>query len=444
MNFVSQLNDGNGRDVNHYPKHLKLYNLIVECAVKDLNFEERKQQIIQHLKSSISSLESITRAEFYLDPKILGSLDFELDYIQCFVAPLKSLKLGSEVEFPFNTSCISDIKVHVFKLSNDEPAEECLDDEEEDSVAATVWTVPSREWIYLWDSLIYDEGIKEKLLHYAYVSMMLADKRIKKDILCVNKVILLYGPTGSGKTSLCKALAQKLAIRFSNRFSSANLVEINSHSLFSKYFSESGKLVQKMFNSIYELAENPNSLVMVLIDEVESLALARKSAANRSEPGDSIRVVNAMLTQLDRIKKFPNVLIFVTSNMTSSIDLAFVDRADIKQYIGNPKCGVIESILESCIKELIQKGVLSSDRAQGESRLRNGTSKGELYFNDTLKEIAVKCEGLSGRCLRKLPVLALVDGCYDEVMPLSEFFFSLSSVIDKQHKVQAELGQEFL
>ena len=58
-----------------------------------------------------------------------------------------------------------------------------------------------------------------------------------------------------------------------------------------------------MFNSIYELAENPNSLVMVLIDEVESLALARKSAANRSEPGDSIRVVNAMLTQLDRIKK---------------------------------------------------------------------------------------------------------------------------------------------
>ena len=68
--------------------------------------------------------------------------------------------------------------------------------------------------------------------------MMLADKRIKKDILCVNKVILLYGPTGSGKTSLCKALAQKLAIRFSNRFSSANLVEINSHSLFSKYFSE--------------------------------------------------------------------------------------------------------------------------------------------------------------------------------------------------------------
>ena len=56
----------------------------------------------------------------------------------------------------------------------------------------------------------------------------------------------IYFKLGTGKTSLCKALAQKTAIRMSSNFTEIQLVEINSHSLFSKWFSESGKLVQKM------------------------------------------------------------------------------------------------------------------------------------------------------------------------------------------------------
>ena len=44
--------------------------------------------------------------------------------------------------------------------------------------------------------------------------------------------------------------------RLGDYFSSGQLVEINSHSLFSKWFSESGKLVQKMFTEIKRLVEN--------------------------------------------------------------------------------------------------------------------------------------------------------------------------------------------
>ena len=46
-----------------------------------------------------------------------------------------------------------------------------------------------------------------------------------------------------------------------------------------------------------------------------------------SEPSDAIRVVNALLTQLDQVKRYPNVLILTTSNVTGAIDLAFVDRS---------------------------------------------------------------------------------------------------------------------
>ena len=33
---------------------------------------------------------------------------------------------------------------------------------------------------------------------------------------------------------------------------------------------------------------------------------------------------------LDQLKRFPNALVMTTSNVTGKIDLAFVDRADLK------------------------------------------------------------------------------------------------------------------
>ena len=45
-------------------------------------------------------------------------------------------------------------------------------------------------------------------------------------------------------------------------------MEVNAHSLFSKWFSESGKLVAKLFAKLTEMVEDTDCLVFVLIDEV--------------------------------------------------------------------------------------------------------------------------------------------------------------------------------
>ncbi|EOY20892.1 hypothetical protein QUC31_007081 [Theobroma cacao] len=307
--------------------------------------------------------------------------------------------------------------VHVFQLSEEGPCEELSGDGQLSSF--NDWILPAKEFDGMWESLIYESGLKQRLLRYAASALLFTEKGVDPFLVSWNRIILLHGPPGTGKTSLCKALAQKLSIRFSSRYPQCQLVEVNAHSLFSKWFSESGKLVAKLFQKIQEMVEEENNLVFVLIDEVESLAAARKAALSGSEPSDSIRVVNALLTQMDKLKSSPNVIILTTSNITAAIDIAFVDRADIKAYIGPPTLQARYEILKSCLNELIRTGIISSSRDSSQSILPDYVTLKEklsmpeiqevqttLHLWKQLLEAAEACEGLSGRSLRKLPFLA--------------------------------------
>ena len=250
--------------------------------------------------------------------------------------------------------------------------------------------------------------------------------------------MLLHGPPGTGKTSLCKALAQKLAIRLGGRYPSAQLIEINAHSLFSRWFSESGKLVHRLFAHIGELIADEDSLIVLLIDEVESLTSARKAAVSGSEPSDAVRVVNAVLTAIDAFRSCKNVLLLTTSNVSEAIDVAFLDRADIKAFIGPPARSARYAILVSCVLELVRVGVVcfvasSVDEVkiaashegavEGKARLATAEEVVELMQSSAVEaphtsslidkdaslllwRAAGAAQGFSGRTLRKLPLQA--------------------------------------
>ncbi|KAJ4492956.1 P-loop containing nucleoside triphosphate hydrolase protein [Lentinula edodes] len=321
------------------------------------------------------------------------------------------------------------LQIHVYQPCESDAFEEfsnSTNEDDDETMAATVRELPNRSWEGLWDSLIYEDNIKLKLLDYIHATLVFSDAEVDFNLVSWNRVVLLHGPPGTGKTSLCRALAQKLSIRLSQRYSHARLLEINSHSLFSKWFSESGKLVQRLFSSISELADEEDAFLVVLIDEVESLTAARASAMAGTEPSDGLRVVNALLTQLDKLKHRKNVLVMSTSNLVKAIDSAFVDRADIVQYVDLPPREAVYEILRTSLCEIVNRGIVSFTNvpslqealiyertapANSSTMISNGSDAHEKskLLGLRLLTLATQCKAqkMSGRALRRLPVLAL-------------------------------------
>lgn len=196
-----------------------------------------------------------------------------------------------------------------------------------------------------------------------------------------------------------------------------------------------------------------SSLVCVLIDEVESIAYARGNIS-MNEPSDSVRVVNSVLTQLDRIRKYSNVLIITTSNLTSSVDLAFLDRADIIAFIGEPSVEAVYKIITSSLLELIDKEIIIKDGPEdGIDELNVETIENFDRFSDLqkfhafsngniLQQICKEAIGLSGRSLRKLPFLAHALYVKKEgSVTLREYLIALRSAVDFQKRSKQNFGQ---
>lgn len=152
-------------------------------------------------------------------------------------------------------------------------------------------------------------------------------------------------------------------------------MEVQANSLGSKYYNESAKLVSLLFEQIEgELEREVDTFICLLVDEIESLACQRQHAMSIDEPFDTVRAVNALLTGLDRVRMYPNVVVLATSNLITALvsiprsvfsqmlnraqDEAFLDRVDIKQYLPALSTQSIYGIYKDCLEELSRCGII--------------------------------------------------------------------------------------
>ncbi|KAJ3309127.1 Pachytene checkpoint protein 2 [Boothiomyces sp. JEL0838] len=169
-----------------------------------------------------------------------------------------------------------------------------------------LYSLPNKSFYSLYEQLYYRGDLKRLLLDFVESVSLFSSKGISK--VSVNKLVLLHGPP----------------VHYFN-IGNTVLVEIKTNSL---------------------------------LNEVESLTAARKTAVCGLEPSDAIRVVNTILTQIDKLQTQSNVLVIATSNITEAIDEAFLDRADLALRIDNPSSEAIYQILYDGLRELHDKKLI--------------------------------------------------------------------------------------
>src|SRR5207237_10163725 len=138
--------------------------------------------------------------------------------------------------------------------------------------------------------------------------------------------ILLAGRPGTGKTSLARGLASRVAESLPNAGKFV-FVEVEPHALVSSALGKSQRAVQELLGgTISELASQ--SPIIVLLDEVETLAIDRRKVSFEANPVDVHRATDAVLAQLDHLaSRHPRLLFVATSNFAEAIDAAMVSRA---------------------------------------------------------------------------------------------------------------------
>lgn len=77
----------------------------------------------------------------------------------------------------------------------------------------------------------------------------------------------------------------------------------------------------------------------------------------------NVKATNQVLTCLDRMRSHPNVIVFCTSNLESTIDPAFLDRVDFKQLVLAPGPAARYEILRSSLNEMHRCGLIHRNRS---------------------------------------------------------------------------------
>ena len=149
------------------------------------------------------------------------------------------------------------------------------------------------------------------------------------------KGIMLFGPPGTGKTMLARAVATECG---------ANFINVSMSAIGSKYFGESEQYVHAVFTLASKIAPS-----VIFVDEVDSMLGAR----NKDEHDASRKVKNEFMACWDglRTRQTERVLVLVATNRPMDLDDAVLRRLSRRILVDLPDTANREKILQVILRD---------------------------------------------------------------------------------------------
>merc|ERR1719433_1551884 len=151
--------------------------------------------------------------------------------------------------------------------------------------------------------------------------------------------VLMWGPPGTGKTMMAKAVANN---------TEASFIRVVGSEFVQKYLGEGPRMVRDVFRLAKE-----NSPCIIFIDEIDAIGTKRFDSGTGADR-EVQRILNEILTQMDGFDRTENIKVIMATNRHDTLDPALMrpGRLDRKIEFPYPDRRQRRLIFQTCTKKM--------------------------------------------------------------------------------------------